>query len=60
MQKGRGPQKKIYTTAFQITFKAVEHVNFNCQPGRIYTLLGPNGDGKIRALEIIASLLKLT
>ncbi|MFT6319870.1 MAG: sodium transport system ATP-binding protein, partial [Granulosicoccus sp.] len=37
----RQQRKEIGTDAKTIT--AVNNISFNCQPGRIYSLLGPNG-----------------
>ena len=39
---------------------AVAGINFNCQPGRVFTLLGPNGAGKTTTLRMIATLMKPT
>lgn len=42
------------------TVNAVNEVSFVCQPGRIFTLLGPNGEGKTTTLRMIATILKPT
>jgi len=38
--------------------RAVEGLNFRCEPGRIYGLLGANGAGKTTTLRLLATLLK--
>jgi iron(III) transport system ATP-binding protein len=38
--------------------KAVDHVSFNVEEGRFYTLLGPSGCGKTTTLRCIAGLEK--
>ena len=40
--------------------RAVDGVNFRCQPGRIYGLLGANGAGKTTTLRVLATILKPT
>ena len=40
--------------------RAVEQVNFRCQPGQIYGLLGANGAGKTTTLRMLATILKPT
>jgi sodium transport system ATP-binding protein len=40
--------------------KAVESVNFRCEPGQIYGLLGANGAGKTTTLRMLATILKPT
>ena len=37
---------------------AVDHISFECKPGRIFALLGPNGAGKTTTLRMIATMLK--
>jgi sodium transport system ATP-binding protein len=39
---------------------AVDGLNFRCEPGRIYGLLGANGAGKTTTLRLLATLLKPT
>lgn len=39
---------------------AVAGIDFDCQPGRIFTILGPNGAGKTTALRMIATLMDPT
>src|SRR5260370_38402740 len=38
--------------------RAVDHVSFRCEPGRIYGLLGANGAGKTTTLRILATILE--
>ncbi len=42
------------------TLRAVDSVDFECRPGRIFGLLGPNGAGKTTTLRMIATMLKPT
>ncbi len=37
--------------------RAVDGVNFRCEPGRVFALLGPNGSGKTTMLRMIATLM---
>lgn len=37
---------------------AVENVNFTCEPGKIYGLLGANGAGKTTTLRMLATILE--
>ena len=37
---------------------AVENINFECKPGRIFGLIGPNGAGKTTTLRMIGTMLK--
>jgi sodium transport system ATP-binding protein len=39
---------------------AVDAVDFECRPGRVFGLIGPNGAGKTTALRMIATMLKPT
>jgi sodium transport system ATP-binding protein len=39
---------------------AVDDVNFRCQPGQVYGLLGANGAGKTTTLRMLATLLEPT
>lgn len=39
---------------------AVENVSFQCQPGKIYGLLGANGAGKTTTLRMLATILEPT
>jgi len=40
--------------------KAVDRVDFRCEPGQIYGLLGANGAGKTTTLRMLATILKPT
>jgi len=40
--------------------RAVDHVSFICQPGKIYGLLGANGAGKTTTLRMLATILEPT
>jgi sodium transport system ATP-binding protein len=40
--------------------RAVDNVTFNCQPGKIYGLLGANGAGKTTTLRMLATILEPT
>ena len=42
------------------TFKAVDDVSLNVEPGEIHCFLGPNGAGKTTTMRMIAGLLKPT
>ena len=42
------------------TLRAVNGVNFRCQPGQVYGLLGANGAGKSTTLRMLATLLEPT
>ncbi len=39
---------------------AVNHLEFNCQKGKIFGLLGPNGAGKTTTLRILATMMRPT
>ncbi len=52
----RQQRKEMATDASSI--RAVDTINFTCQPGRIFSLLGPNGAGKTTTLRMIATILK--
>jgi sodium transport system ATP-binding protein len=39
---------------------AVDHVDFRCEPGRVFGLLGVNGAGKTTCLRLLATLLRPT
>ena len=49
---------KIFKDKKRGEVRAVDGVNFNCQPGRIFGLLGPNGAGKTTTLRIISTTMK--
>jgi len=38
--------------------RAVDGINFRCQPGQIYGLLGANGAGKTTTLRLLATILQ--
>jgi sodium transport system ATP-binding protein len=40
--------------------RAVDGVSFQCEPGRVYGLLGANGAGKTTTLRILATILRPT
>jgi len=56
----RGQKKTLSDKFPDGKIHAVAGIQFECQPGRIFTLLGPNGAGKTTALRMIATLLKPT
>jgi sodium transport system ATP-binding protein len=37
--------------------RAVQGISFNCEPGRIYSLLDANGAGKTTTLRMLATIL---
>lgn len=39
---------------------AVDHVDFRCEPGKVFGLLGVNGAGKTTCLRLLATLLRPT
>ncbi len=49
---------KIFADGKNAGVKAVDHVSFNVEEGRFYTLLGPSGCGKTTTLRCIAGLEK--
>jgi ABC-2 type transport system ATP-binding protein len=42
------------------SFAAVDHINFEVQPGEIFGLLGPNGAGKTTTFRMLCGLLPAT
>jgi ABC-2 type transport system ATP-binding protein len=42
------------------SFVAVDHINFDVQPGEIFGLLGPNGAGKTTTFRMLCGLLPAT
>src|SRR5579864_7137305 len=40
--------------------RAVDNISFQCQPGKIYGLLGANGAGKTTTLRMLATILEPT
>src|SRR5450432_4825793 len=49
---------KVFRDRKRGEVRAVDDINFRCEPGRIYGLLGANGAGKTTALRLLATLLK--
>lgn len=49
---------KIFHTAKQGEFYAVNDVSFSCEKGEVFGLLGPNGAGKTTTLQMISTLVK--
>jgi sodium transport system ATP-binding protein len=45
---------------FNGSFRALDNVSFEVQPGEIYGLLGPNGAGKTTCLRILSTVLRPT
>jgi sodium transport system ATP-binding protein len=39
---------------------AVDHLDFHCEPGKVFGLLGVNGAGKTTCLRVLATLLRPT
>jgi ABC-2 type transport system ATP-binding protein len=40
--------------------KAVDHINFEVQPGEIFAFLGPNGAGKSTTIKMLTTMLRPT
>lgn len=51
---------KIFYDRKRGQIRAVDGVNFRCQPGRIFGLLGANGAGKTTCLRLLATILQPT
>lgn len=51
---------KIFYDRKRGEIRAVDGVNFCCQPGRIFGLLGANGAGKTTTLRLLATILQPT
>ncbi|MBI2956699.1 MAG: ATP-binding cassette domain-containing protein, partial [Acidobacteria bacterium] len=51
---------KIFRDKKRGEVRAVDRVNFRCQPGQIYGLLGANGAGKTTTLRLLATILQPT
>jgi sodium transport system ATP-binding protein len=49
---------KVFRDRKRGEVRAVDGINFRCEPGRIYGLLGANGAGKTTTLRLLATLLK--
>src|ERR1700739_3610919 len=57
MIEARGLSKRFHDKK-RGEIRAVDHVSFRCEPGRIYGLLGANGAGKTTTLRILATILE--
>ena len=42
------------------SFKAVDSISFDVQPGEVFGFLGPNGAGKTTTINVLCTLLRLT
>ena len=51
---------KVYHDRKRGPIRAVDGVDFRCQPGRIFGLLGVNGAGKTTSLRLLATILHPT
>lgn len=51
---------KVFKDKKRGEIRAVDNVNFRCQPGQIYGLLGANGAGKTTTLRMLATILQPT
>jgi sodium transport system ATP-binding protein len=51
---------KIFRDRKRGPIRAVDAVNFRCEPGRIFGLLGVNGAGKTTCLRMLATILAPT
>ncbi len=51
---------KIFHDRKRGPIRAVNGVDFRCQPGRVFGLLGVNGAGKTTCLRLLASILRPT
>ena len=51
---------KVFRDRKRGDIRAVDDVNFRCQPGEIYGLLGANGAGKTTTLRLLATILRPT
>ena len=51
---------KVFHDRKRGDIRAVDRVNFRCQPGQIYGLLGANGAGKTTTLRLLATILQPT
>ena len=49
---------KIFHDRKRGDVRAVDGINFRCQPGQIYGLLGANGAGKTTTLRLLATILQ--
>ena len=51
---------KVFQDKKRGAVRAVDGINFRCEPGRIYGLLGANGAGKTTTLRMLATILTPT
>jgi sodium transport system ATP-binding protein len=51
---------KVFHDKKRGAIAAVDHVDFRCEPGRVFGLLGVNGAGKTTCLRLLATLLRPT
>jgi sodium transport system ATP-binding protein len=51
---------KVFHDRKRGPIRAVDGVNFRCEPGRIFGLLGVNGAGKTTCLRLLATILRPT
>jgi sodium transport system ATP-binding protein len=51
---------KVYHDRKRGQIRAVDGVDFRCEPGRIFGLLGVNGAGKTTCLRLLATILRPT
>jgi len=49
---------KVFSDRKRGQVVAVDHVDFRCEPGKIFGLLGCNGAGKTTCLRLLATLLR--
>ncbi|HYL64787.1 MAG TPA: ATP-binding cassette domain-containing protein [Candidatus Methylomirabilis sp.] len=59
MIEARGLSKRFHDKK-RGEIRAVDNVSFQCQPGKIYGLLGANGAGKTTTLRMLATILEPT
>src|SRR5579862_7226605 len=51
---------KIFQDKKRGAVAAVDHLDFRCQPGKVFGLLGVNGAGKTTCLRLLATVLRPT
>src|SRR5580658_10327976 len=51
---------KVYHDRKRGQIRAVDGVDFRCEPGRIFGLLGVNGAGKTTCLRMLATIIRPT
>ena len=49
---------KVFKDKKRGKFKAIDGLNFTCEPGKIFGLLGINGAGKTTTLRIISTTMR--